>query len=162
MDTVAFRVMDDLRHRDDVVRMMRSLYEEDQAPEQPDFSLFPNTVERLIANPSSGQIVLFREDDALAGYAILIPYWSNEFGGNLLFIDEIFVAAAHRNRGIAHRFFAYLEQERPFGAVALALEVSPGNSRSNRLYESLGFVQRQYANLIRPLDSMRQQPASHR
>ena len=151
MDTVAFRTMDDLQHQSDLVRMMRSLYEEDQAPEQPDFSLFPKTVERLVANPLSGQIVLFREGGALAGYAILIPYWSNEFGGNLLFIDEIFIAAAHRNRGIAHRFFAYLEQVRPFGAVALALEVSPGNGRANRLYESLGFVQRQYANLIRPL-----------
>ena len=151
MDTVTFCVMDDLQHQSVVVGMMRSLYEEDQAPEQPDFSLFPKTVEQLVANPAAGQIVLFREDDRLAGYAILIPYWSNEFGGNLLFIDEIFVAVAHRNRGIARRFFTYVEQERPFGAVALALEVSPGNSRANRLYESLGFAQRQYANLIRPL-----------
>ena len=131
--------------------MMRSLYEEDQAPEQPDFSLFPKTVEHLVANPSAGQIVLFHEIEELVGYAVLIPYWSNEFGGNLLFIDEIFVAATYRNRGIAHRFFAYLEQERPFGAVALALEVSPGNGKANRLYEALGFRQRQYANLIRPL-----------
>jgi len=143
--------MDDLQYQSAVVEMMRSLYDEDQAPEQPDFSLFPKTVERLVANPSTGQIVLFHEGDALVGYAILIPYWSNEFGGNLLFIDEIFVTVAHRNRGIAHRFFAYLEQERPFGAVALALEVSPGNDRANQLYESLGFTQRQYANLIRPL-----------
>jgi len=151
MDTVAFSVMGDLRQRNDVVKMMRGLYEEDQAAHPPDVSLFPATVERLLSNPSAGQIVLFREGDELVGYAILIPYWSNEFGGNLLFIDELFVAAAYRNRGIARRFFAYIEQQQPFGAVALALEVSQGNRNANRLYESLGFVRRENATLVRSL-----------
>ena len=158
MDTVAFSVMGDLQCRDDVVRMMRGLYAEDQAAHAPDISLFPTTVEHLVANPSAGQIVLFHEREELVGYAILIPYWSNEFGGNLLFVDELFVAPAYRNRGIAHRFFARIGQERPFDAVALALEVSPGNGRANGLYESLGFAQREYANLIRPLDAAPQKP----
>ncbi len=37
---------------------------------------------------------MFHEGVQLVGYAILIPYWSNEFGGNLLFIDELFVSPA--------------------------------------------------------------------
>jgi len=153
MDTVAFSVMGDLQRRDDVVKMMRGLYEEDQAAHAPDISLFPTTVEHLVANPSAGQIILFRKESELVGYAILIPYWSNEFGGNLLFVDELFVAAAYRNRGIAHRFFQHLEQRLPFGAVALALEVSPGNGRANRLYESLGFERRENAVLVSELRS---------
>jgi len=156
MDTVAFSVMGDLQRRDEVVKMMRGLYEEDQAAHAPNFSLFPATVERLLSNPSAGQIVLFHEREELVGYAILIPYWSNEFGGNLLFVDELFVAPAYRNRGIAHRFFARIGQERPFDAVALALEVSPGNRNANRLYESLGFERRENAVLLRSLDSVRQ------
>jgi hypothetical protein len=88
MDTVSFCVMNDFQYRNDLVKMMLSLYQEDEAAHPPNYSLFPATIEHLISNPSGGQIVLFRKGDDLAGYAILIPYWSNEFGGVLLFIDE--------------------------------------------------------------------------
>jgi hypothetical protein len=33
----------------------------------------------------------------LRGYALLIPYWSNELGGTLLYVDEIFVIPEARN-----------------------------------------------------------------
>jgi hypothetical protein len=51
-----------------------------------------------------------------------------------------------RNCGIGRSFFKFLGQTRPFEAVALALEVSPGNTGALRLYESLGF--RQQRNLV--------------
>ncbi len=149
MDAVTFSVMRDLQYANDLVGMMCSLYQEDQAEHPPNVLLFPETVEHLVRNPSAGQIVLFQETEVLAGYAILIPHWSNEFGGVLLFIDELFVKPKHRNRGIAHRFFHYLEEVPPFGAVAFALEVSSSNPNASRLYESLGFVRRGNATLTR-------------
>ena len=80
-------------------------------------------------------------------YALLIPYWSNEFGGTIVHVDEMFVAPALRNRGIGRNFFRYLDETRPFDAVALALEVSPTNAGARRLYESLGFTLRENAPL---------------
>ena len=35
--------------------------------------------------------MLFLEQHDIRGYAIVIPFWSNEVGGNVLFIDELFV-----------------------------------------------------------------------
>ena len=87
------------------------------------------------------------------GYALLIPYWSNEFGGTLLFIDELFVIAQARSRGIARQFFAFLAASRPFRAVALALEVDPTNERAKNLYESIGFECRPYSTLTYRLSS---------
>jgi GNAT superfamily N-acetyltransferase len=151
MDTISFHVMSDLDHEEEVAAMMRLLYEEDEAASAVDVSRFPSSIKHLISHPSSGQIVLFCEGSELRGYALLVPYWSNEFGGTLLFVDELFVAAGSRNQGIGHSFFRYLEQQRPFGPVHLALEVSPRNSRGRRLYESLGFVLRRNAILTRPV-----------
>jgi ribosomal protein S18 acetylase RimI-like enzyme len=37
------------------------------------------------------------------------------------------------------KFLQYLDAVRPFEAISLALEVSPGNTRARRLYEALGF-----------------------
>lgn len=153
MDTVTFRKMETLDRQNEVVEMMRALYDHDEAASPVDYSLFSSTIENLVSNPAAGQIVLLQEGNELRGYALLIPYWSNEFGGVLLFVDELFVSSTFRNKGIGRRFFHHVEQQRPFDAVALALEVSPSNRRARRFYESLGFAQRRNATLTRPLDA---------
>jgi GNAT superfamily N-acetyltransferase len=106
-------------------------------------------IEYLISHPWVGQIVLFLEGTEVRGYALLVPYWSNEFGGTLLFVDELFVASRFRSRGIGRSFFKYLEQERPFQPVAFGLGVNPGNNRARRLYESLGFAELRISTLAR-------------
>lgn len=155
MTKVDFRTMNDLRHKAELLAMMRALYSEDATASPADQSRFPLNIEFLVAHPSRGRIVLFSEGELLRGYALLIPYWSNEFGGTLLFVDEIFVTAEARNRGIGRSFFRFLAEQRPFDAVALALEVSPGNAGARRLYKSLGFTPRRnsvltYASPGRP------------
>ena len=138
--------MKDLLHATEVVTMMRALYSEDQAASPVDQSRFPANIDALISAPLLGRIILFREDGLLVGYALLIPYWSNEFGGTLLFVDELFVIPGARNRGIGHSFFRFLGENRPFDAVAMAVESSPNNVAARRLYDSLGFEHR--ANLV--------------
>src|SRR5579862_4423543 len=98
---VDFVTMADDRMAPQVSAMMRALYSEDEAPSAPDPGRFPITIAHLLINPSQGRIVLFMQGSALSGYALLVPYWSNEFGGVLLFVDEIFVIPAARCRGIA-------------------------------------------------------------
>ena len=142
MTTIRFETMKDLLHQAELVAMMHSLYSQDGAASPVDLSHFPRNVEQLVGQPTRGRIVLFTAADTLCGYSLLIPYWSNEFGGTLLYVDEIFVVEKVRNHGIATHFFGFLDSERPFDAVALALEVSAGNARARKLYESLGFIQR--------------------
>jgi ribosomal protein S18 acetylase RimI-like enzyme len=143
MTTVDFIIMSDLNHQEQLVAMMRALYSEDKAASPVDQSLFPLNIAFLIAQPCRGRIILFSEVGLLRGYALLIPYWSNEFGGTLLYVDEMFVMPEVRNRGIGRSFFRFLDEEKPFEAVAVALEVSPSNAAALRLYESLGFSHRE-------------------
>jgi len=147
MTKIEFHEMNELRHEAEVLAMMRALYEED-ASSSVDPSGFPMTIEFLIAYPLRGRIILFSQGESICGYALLIPYWSNEFAGTVLCVDELFVAAEARNRGIGRNFFKFLEEAKPFNAVALALEVSPGNVGASRLYESLGFSQRRNSILM--------------
>jgi ribosomal protein S18 acetylase RimI-like enzyme len=148
---VSFATMNDRTHVPQVLRMMRELYETD-APElrvNPD--TFPSTIDRLLAEPSRGRILLFTEGAILVGYSLLIPYWSNEFGGTVLIVDELLVEQQFRGQGIASAFIRFLEQERPFDAVTLALEVSPKNVRARGLYESMGFEERYLRTMTRRL-----------
>ena len=68
--------MTDLEYNQEIIAMMRLLYEEDEAASSVDYSRFPSSIEHFVSHPSSGQIVLFREGSELRGYALLVPYWS--------------------------------------------------------------------------------------
>lgn len=157
MSELTFVPLTDRDDAKEVLAMMRALYVEDPSAFPVDPSRFPATVEHLLAEPSHGSIIVFKKEAAVCGYAVLIPYWSNEYGGMLLYVDELFVTPAARNLGIAHEFFEFLSQARPFDAVAICLEVSPANLRAQRLYESIGFSCRRNATWLRRLS-----PASFR
>jgi GNAT superfamily N-acetyltransferase len=148
---VSFVTMTDMRHADHVLRMMRELYATDAPELNVNPANFPATIDRLLDEPSRGRIVLFMRDSVLAGYSLLIPYWSNEFGGMVVLIDELLVESEFRGQGIARAFFAFIDADRPFGAVALALEVSPKNSHARALYESMGFDERHFRMMTRRL-----------
>jgi GNAT superfamily N-acetyltransferase len=150
MTPVEFVTMIDRRWAQDVLRMMRDLYGGGEDLHV-DSAAFPSTIEYMLANPTSGRIVLLTDGHVLHGYALLVWYWSNEWGGVVLLLDELFVDEEFRGRGIAKSFFKYLEHERPFGAVVVALEVSSRNPRARALYESLGFTDRHLRMMTRRL-----------
>jgi ribosomal protein S18 acetylase RimI-like enzyme len=151
MSSVEFVTMIDRRWAPDVLRMMRKLYEEDGQPLRVNPATFPSTIDYVLANPASGRIVLLTDNHVLYGYALLASYWSNEWGGVVLLLDELFVDEEFRGRGIAKSLLKYLERERPFGAVVAALEVSWHNTRAQALYESMGFAERHLRTMTRRL-----------
>jgi GNAT superfamily N-acetyltransferase len=76
------------------------------------------------------------------GYAFLISFWSNELGGEVCIIDELYVAPPARGRGLGGSIFdklihGDLWKPKP---MALILETTPDNLNARRLYERNGFV----------------------
>jgi GNAT superfamily N-acetyltransferase len=68
--------------------------------------------------------------------------YSNELGGVICIIDELYVAPARRSRGYATALVTSLLDGGSLWSrqpVALELEVAPENSRAFALYERLGF-----------------------
>ena len=98
-----------------------------------------DTIIHLTNHPENGSIqCIYDETNTLTGYIILIKYWSNEYQGYLLFIDELYVIPGKRSLGYGKAAIAIIE--RTFHDIkALALEVSPKNTRAQALYQTLGF-----------------------
>ena len=129
--------------RDDtaIVRMCLALNAEDpgSAPVPATHTL--RTLETLRERPYFGRVVVL-DLDGPCGYAFLIPFWSNEFGGEMLVIDELYVEPVHRGRGHATALIEKLASRADPGdsnLVALTLETTPANADARRLYERLGF-----------------------
>ena len=100
------------------------------------------TLAAFRAEPVRGRALVAESDGGLIGYAFLVSFWSNEYGGEICAIDELYLAEAHRNQGIATRLFERIGVDPslwPGRPVALELEVTPRNDRARALYERLGF-----------------------
>jgi len=125
-----------------IERMCLALYAEDPGPEPVPVENMGRTLRALRDMPARGRAVVLEIDGRASGYALLIAFWSNELGGNIDIIDEIFVERPFRGRGHATRLIDALSAgTEPFASkvVGLALEVTPDNLRARRLYERLGF-----------------------
>jgi ribosomal protein S18 acetylase RimI-like enzyme len=120
-------------------QMVFALYREDEYGQPITSEKIRMTVDELSRNPQRGKIVIFTLEGAIVGYAILIYYWSNEYGGELVTVDELYVKVPWRNRGIGTRFIDSLASNCPRGTVGVQLEVTPFNRRALAYYEKIGF-----------------------
>ena len=128
---------------DIVVAMCLELYREDPGPRPVRPAQMRETLAVLRREPWRGRaVVLELEGGDVAGYALLISFWSNELGGEVCDVDELFVARDHRSQGFGRSLFAAIEQGDvwPSPMVAISLVVTPGNSRARRFYEQLEFA----------------------
>lgn len=126
-----------------------SLYKEDPEGEIMDLNKIEKTIDTLTAFPEKGKIVIFEREGYVVGYSILIFYWSNEYGGDILNIDELYIKSEHRNNGYATDFLKYLVKEYKNKAKALMLEVTPSNTKAYNYYKNLGFKETVNKHMIR-------------
>jgi ribosomal protein S18 acetylase RimI-like enzyme len=95
------------------------------------------TIAQTLTHPDHLKIIVFRNEMKVVGYAILSAFWSNEYGGLVGIVDELYVIPAYRGRGIGSRFIRQLIEAKDY--VALQLEVFHDNERAFELYKRLGF-----------------------
>lgn len=91
--------------------------------------------------------VLVYEGEALAGYVYLTLCYSAEVGGRCLFIEEIFLNAPFRGRGLGREIMEWMEAEYP-DVRRLRLEVTEVNQSAIRLYEKSGYQYLRYDQMV--------------
>jgi len=119
--------------------MISALHSEDRGGKPITDEKILKTVTELGRNPCKGEIIIFEKDNTTIGYSILIFYWSNEYGGDILHIDELYVKPEHRRHGAATSFFNHVSKAFKDKIVALQLEVTPSNVEAIDYYRRLGF-----------------------
>lgn len=141
--------------RDDaqVIELVERLYAEDPSDEPIPRANTERTLAALRADPVRGKAVVAEAGDGkLVGYALLISFWSNELGGEVCEIDELYVRPEHRSHGVGAALIDRIGRgEAPWGRapVALTLGVTPMNARALALYERLGFVRAKNTSMRR-------------
>jgi GNAT superfamily N-acetyltransferase len=97
------------------------------------------TVRELEHDRLKGTVFVFEADQALTGYSILINRWSNERGGTVIEVDELYVVPARRADGIAEDFLTLLSRVVPAGTVAIDRAIDRRSKRERAVCRQLGF-----------------------
>lgn len=124
----------------EVIRFCLALNDEDPGPAPVLAAQVERSLRTFRLEPHRGMAVVLDIDETVVGYALLTSFWSNELGGEVCLIDELYVAPDSRGRGHATALLDQLAAlwGRPF--VAASLEVSATNEDAMRLYRRAGFM----------------------
>ena len=123
---------------DTLMEFMRQFYAIDQYPL--DVQAARTTLEKIVGDPSLGRLWLINHEDEAIGYLVVTFGYSLEYHGRDAFIDELFVAASYRNRGVGTKAIEFVLEMCPeLGIHALHLEVERTNTAGQALYRKFGF-----------------------
>lgn len=93
---------------------------------------------------------LILEEQEPFGYCVIAKTFSQEAGGAVVWIEEIYVREEYRGRGFAKAVFSYVFDRYP--AKRYRLETEKENVRAVALYRSLGFETFGYGQMVREPD----------
>jgi len=138
-------------HDDAIVAMFMALNAEDPGPAPAEPQQMRVTLDRLRIEPYRGRAAVCEMNGRVVSYSLLIAFWSNELGGEICTIDELYVSPEYRSRGLATALFTELldRDSRLWNAspAALALEVSPTQCTGASAIRAAGLrgAERRYA-----------------
>ena len=83
--------------------------------------------------------LVMMEDQTVIGYILLSFTYSNEVGGMVVWIEELYVKEEYRNKGYGKEALQWILNEYQKTTKRFRLEVTEENEGAKKLYRSLGF-----------------------
>ncbi len=91
-----------------------------------------------------GDAFIFEEDGNILGYGVLAYTYSQEAGGKVVWLEEIYIKEAYRGKGAGSLFIDFVLENIP--AKRYRLETEPENEKAAALYRRKGFEFFEYVN----------------
>ena len=130
-----------------VVDMMRKFYQSPAVITDGSEEIFAANVENCLSGSTCAAGFVFVDGDKVIGYGITARSYSTEFGGECIWLEDIYIAEEYRGRGIGSQFVRYVKARHP--DKILRLESETGNDKALAFYKRLGFKELPYLELVR-------------
>lgn len=131
------------------MEMVREFYRTDAVDHEIPLQHIENTFEELMGGGSYAQGFILEQDEEAAGYVLLAKTFSQEAGGLVLWIEEIYIRPKYQGKGLGGKVLDELNRVLGDDICRLRLEVEKTNVRAAQLYERQGFSRLAYEQLIK-------------
>lgn len=135
--------------REIYLEMVKKFYNSDAVLHNVNEQNFVNTFNELMRSDEYTECYFLETENTVAGYALLSKTFSQEAGGSVYWIEEIFVLPEFRSKGLGKEFFPFLNNRLPPNVKRLRLEVEKDNSRAAALYKRLGYKELAYEQMYK-------------
>lgn len=107
------------------------------------------TVEQVLSCDDYAEIFLLEYEGEDAGYALIAKTFSQEAGGMVWWIEELYVREKYRSKGLGSSFLDYIERQRRKEVKRLRLEVESENTEAISLYRNFGYKVLEYIQMVK-------------
>lgn len=104
---------------------------------------FHNTFNECVGDSPIARGWMVEDEEANpAGYFLASLAWSNEFGGRIAWLEELWLAENARGKGLGRRVFEAVTRElvEKDKVLGFRLEVALANEGVTALYKKMGFI----------------------
>lgn len=130
-----------------ILDMMNDFYDSPAVLHRIPTENYIKTVDEMEKGSPFMDIFVLEYGGEKAGYALTAYTYSNEAGGKVVWIDELYVAPKFQGKGLGREFIGYIKSK--FGDFArIRLEVEKSNDGATRLYKREGFAQFDYSQYV--------------
>jgi len=121
-----------------VVQLMVDFYAIDGYPIDQEKSV--QLFEEFISKPHLGTCFTINYNNEIAGYILLIQFFSFEMGGYAMLLDELYVSDRFQGKGIGKSAIQFVKNHAIKNDYKkIVLEVEPHNNRAIHIYEKENF-----------------------
>jgi GNAT superfamily N-acetyltransferase len=107
------------------------------------------TFDHLMESDTYAKAYIIEYAGKAAGYALTAKTFSQEAGGYVVWIEELFISPAYRGKGLATEFLTFVKQNIEPTVARVRLEVTEHNQDAIRLYQKFGFEFLPYQQMIK-------------
>lgn len=131
------------------IAMCKEFYSSDAVLHPVPEDYFQRTFDALMEHTPYAAAYIIEQDGEIAGYALLAKSLSQEAGGIVIWIEELYIRPQFQGHGLGTAFFRFLEEQNDGTVKRYRLEYEPENVRGAALYGRLGFTTLPYGQMIK-------------
>lgn len=129
-----------------VVDMMRKFYNSPALITSGSEKIFDNNIESCIKNSPYIEGFVFTIENKIIGYGIIAKSFSTEFGGECIWIEDIYLEKDFRGQGFGTKFINYVKEN--YRGKILRLEADKDNLHALATYKNFGFKELPYMEFV--------------
>lgn len=129
-----------------VIDLMREFFNSPATITNASEKIFAANVENFLSGSTCAEGFVFVDGEKIIGYAATAKGYATEFGGECIWLEDIFIKEEYRGRGLGSKFIRHVKKIYP--EKILRLEAHADDLKLLNFYKRFGFKELPYLELV--------------